>query len=164
LALLANVLLDEVDRESERRDHCFARCADDANVYVRSQGAGERVMTLLRRLYDKSHLVVNESKSVVGSVFGRKFLGYSLWMGRGKVVKLEVGDTPLATFKQPIRELTGRSGGRSMVWIVDKLRTYMFGSLRLRTLTDWECHACRGLNYLNRLVRTRVPGDVAGAG
>jgi RNA-directed DNA polymerase len=123
LALLANVLLDEVDRESERRDHCFARCADDANVYVRSQGAGERVMTLLRRLYDKSHLVVNESKSVVGSVFGRKFLGYSLWMGRGKVVKLEVGDTPLATFKQPIRELTGRSGGRSMVWIVDKLRT-----------------------------------------
>ena len=53
LALLANVLLDEVDRESERRDHCFARCADDANVYVRSQGAGERVMTLLRWLYDK---------------------------------------------------------------------------------------------------------------
>jgi RNA-directed DNA polymerase len=98
--LLANVLLDEVDKELERRGHCFARYADDANVYVRSQRAGERVMALLRRLYVKLHLKVNESKSAVGSVFGRKFLGYSLWMGRGKVVKLKVAEKPLATFKQ----------------------------------------------------------------
>jgi RNA-directed DNA polymerase len=81
--LLANVLLDEVDRELERRGHCFARYADDANVYVRSVRAGERVMELLRRCYAKLHLVVNESKSAVASVFGRKFLGYSLWVGRG---------------------------------------------------------------------------------
>ncbi len=125
--LLANVLLDEVDKELERRGHCFARYADDANVYVRSQRAGERVMALLRRLYDKLHLVVNESKSAVGRAFGRKFLGYSLWVGRGKVVKLKVADKPLATFKQRIRELTGRSAGRSMGQIVEKLRTYMLG-------------------------------------
>jgi RNA-directed DNA polymerase len=125
--LLANVLLDEVDKELERRGHCFARYADDANVYVRSKRAGERVMALLRRLYDKLHLVVNESKSAVGSAFGRKFLGYSLWVARGKVVKLKVADKPLATFKQRIRELTGRSAGRSLAQIVEKLRTYMLG-------------------------------------
>lgn len=125
--LLANVLLDEVDKELERRGHCFARYADDANVYVRSKRAGERVMALLRRLYDKLHLVVNESKSAVGSVFGRKFLGYSLWVARGKVVKLRVAEKPLAMFKQRIRELTGRSVGRSMPQIVEKLRSYMLG-------------------------------------
>jgi len=125
--LLANVLLDEVDKELERRGHCFARYADDANVYVRSRRAGERVMALLRRLYAKLHLVVNESKSAVGSAFGRKFLGYSLWVGRGKVVKLKVADKPLETFRQRIRELTGRSGGRSMEQTVKKLRSYMLG-------------------------------------
>jgi len=125
--LLANVLLDEVDKELERRGHCFARYADDANVYVRSKRAGERVMALLRRLYDKLHLVVNESKSAVGSAFGRKFLGYSLWVARGKVVKLKIAEKPLATFKQRIRELTGRSVGRSMAQIVEKLRSYILG-------------------------------------
>ena len=77
--LLANVLLDEVDKELERRGHCFVRYADDANVYVRSRRAGERVMALLRRLYGKLQLTINEAKSAVASVFGRKFLGYSLW-------------------------------------------------------------------------------------
>jgi group II intron reverse transcriptase/maturase len=65
--LLANVLLDEVDRELERRGHRFARYADDCNVYVRSQKAGERVMALLVRCYDKLHLKINESKSAVAS-------------------------------------------------------------------------------------------------
>ena len=75
--LLANVLLDEVDKALERRGHCFVRYADDANVYVRSRRAGERVMALLRRLYGKLRLTVNETKSAVASVFGRKFLGYA---------------------------------------------------------------------------------------
>jgi RNA-directed DNA polymerase len=77
--LLANVLLDDVDRALERRGHRFARYADDCNVYVRSQKAGERVMVLLRRCYDKLRLKINESKSAVTSVFGRKFLGYALY-------------------------------------------------------------------------------------
>jgi len=153
--LLANVLLDEVDKELERRGHCFARYADDANVYVRSKRAGERVMALLRRLYGKLHLVVNEAKSAVGSAFGRKFLGYSLWVGRGKVVKLKVADKSLATFKQRIRELTGRSGGRSMPQIVEKLRSYMLGwkgYFKLaetpkiwRELDEWLRHRLRAI-------------------
>ncbi len=125
--LLANVLLDEVDKELERRGHCFARYADDCNVYVHSQRAGERVMGLLRSLYAKLHLTLNESKSAVASVFGRKFLGYSLWVAKGKVVKLTVAKKALLVFKQRIRQLTRRSGGCSMADVVTQLRTYLLG-------------------------------------
>lgn len=125
--LLANVMLDEVDKELERRGHRFARYADDANVYVGSVRAGERVMALLRRCYARLHLVVNEGKSAVASAFGGKFLGYSLWVGNGGEVKRKVADKPLATFKQRIRELTRRCGGRGMPEVVEKLRSYMLG-------------------------------------
>jgi RNA-directed DNA polymerase len=125
--LLANVLLDEVDKELERRGHCFVRYADDANVYVRSRRAGERVMVLLRRLYGRLRLKVNETKSAVASVFGRKFLGYSFWVAAGGAIRRKVAAKPLATFKQRIRELTRRSGGRSMSEVVERLRHYLLG-------------------------------------
>lgn len=152
--LLANVLLDEVDKELERRGHCFVRYADDANVYVRSHRAGERVMALLRSLYAKLHLTVNETKSAVASVFGRKFLGYSFWSGRGEI-KCKVAAKPLANFKQRIRQLTGRSGGRSMFDVVEKLRRYVLGwkayfqlaqTPRIwRTLDEWLRHRLRAI-------------------
>ena len=125
--LLANVMLDEVDKELQRRGHRFVRYADDANVYVRSVQAGERVMALLRRLYGQLHLTVNETKSAVASVFGRKFLGYSLWVARGGEVKRRVADKPMATFKQTVRRLTRRSGGCSMHQVVERLRPYLLG-------------------------------------
>ncbi len=119
--LLANVLLDEVDRELERRGHRFVRYADDCNVYVRSRKAGERVMALLKRLYDKLHLTINASKSAVASAFGRKFLGYSLWAAPKGEIKRKVSAKALATFKQRIRQLTRRSGGRSMTELIEPL-------------------------------------------
>ena len=125
--LLANVLLDEVDRELERRGHCFARYADDCNVYVRSRRAGQRVMGLLRRLYGRLKLKVNEAKSAVASAFNRKFLGYALWVAPGRQVKRKVAAKPLATFKQRVRQLTRRSGGRSMAQVVQRLRPYLLG-------------------------------------
>lgn len=88
--LLANLLLDEVDKELERRGHCFVRYADDANVYVRSRQAGQRVMRLLRKLYAKLRVTVNETKSAVASVFGRKFLGFSFWVSPGGRVRCAV--------------------------------------------------------------------------
>ena len=103
------------------------RYADDANVYVQSRRAGERVMALLRRLYGRLRLTINETKSAVASVFGRKFLGYSLWVARGQEVKRRVADKALATFKQRVRQLTRRSGGRSMVQVVEGLRPYLLG-------------------------------------
>ena len=125
--LLANVLLDDVDKELERRGHCFVRYADDANVYVRSRKAGDRVMALLRRLYGKLRLTVNETKSAVASAFGRKFLGFTFWVAPGGVVKRKVAAKPLQTFKRRIRCLTRRSGGRSLQQVVERLRAYVLG-------------------------------------
>src|SRR6266542_522545 len=125
--LLANVLLDEVDWELERLGHRFVRYADDCNVYVRSQKAGERVMALLKRLYGRLHLKINESKSAVTSAFGRKFLGYSLWVAPKGEVKRTVSKKARETFKQRIRQLTRRSCGRSMTEVAELLRRYMLG-------------------------------------
>jgi RNA-directed DNA polymerase len=125
--LLANVLLDEVDKELERRGHWFVRYADDANVYVRSRGAGKRVMALLLKLYGRLRLKVNETKSAVASVFQRKFLGFSFRVAPGGAIKRRVANKPIAMFKQRIRRLTRRSGGRSLEEVVRKLRVYVLG-------------------------------------
>jgi RNA-directed DNA polymerase len=153
--LLANLLLDEVDKELERRGHCFVRYADDANVYVRSHRAGKRVMGLLRKCYAKLRLTVNETKSAVASVFGRKFLGFSFWVGPGGEVKCKVAAKALATFKQRVRRLTRRSGGRSMEQVVERLRVYLRGwkgYFRVaqtpgiwRTLDEWLRHRLRAI-------------------
>ena len=152
--LLANVLLDEVDKVLEKRGHCFARYADDCNVYVRSRKAGERVMALLRKCYAKLRLKVNEAKSAVASVKGRKFLGYSFWFAK-EGVKRRVADKPMATFKQRIRQLTRRSGGRSMAEVIERLKPYLtgwkayFGLAQTprvwRTLDEWLRHRLRAI-------------------
>jgi len=154
--LLANVMLDEVDKELERRGHCFARYADDCNVYVHSRRAGERIMALLRRLYARLHLTVNETKSAVASVFAnRKFLGYSFWVARGGEVKRRVADKAMTAFKQRARQLTRRVTGRSMVDVVQKLRAYLLGwkayfglaqTPRVwRELDEWLRHRLRAI-------------------
>jgi RNA-directed DNA polymerase len=125
--LLANVLLDEVDKELERRGHSFVRYADDANVYVRSRRAGKRVMALLLKLYGRLRLKVNETKSAVASVFQRKFLGFSFWVAPGGKIKRRVANKPVAMFKQRVRRLTRRSGGCSIEEVVRKLRVYVLG-------------------------------------
>ena len=152
--LLANVLLDEVDKVLEKRGHCFARYADDCNVYVRSRKAGERVMALLRKCYAKLRLKVNEAKSAVASVKGRKFLGYSFWFAK-EGVKRRVADKPMATFKQRIRQLTRRTGGRSMAEVIERLKPYLLGwkayfglaqTPRVwRSLDEWLRHRLRAI-------------------
>ena len=152
--LLANVLLDEVDKELECHHHCFVRYADDCNVYVRSQKAGERVMALLRRLYGRLRLTVNESKSAVADVKGRKFLGYCFWFAKGEV-KRAVAAKALATFRQRVRELTRRNGGRSMQEVIERLRPYLLGWKAYfglaqtpgvwRSLNGWLRHRLRAI-------------------
>jgi RNA-directed DNA polymerase len=124
--LLANVLLDEVDRELERRGHRFVRYADDCNVYVRSPRAGERVLQALRGCYAKLALKVNESKTAVARVWGRKFLGYCFWAHRGEV-KRAVADQALTRLHERIRQLTRRTRGRSLEQIAQDLRDYVPG-------------------------------------
>ncbi|MCK6415427.1 MAG: group II intron reverse transcriptase/maturase [Giesbergeria sp.] len=153
--LLANVLLDEVDKALEGRGYSFARYADDCNVYVGSQRAGERVMAYLRKLYAGLKLQINEAKSAVVSAFGRKFLGCALWVAKGREVKCAVAHKPLDNFKTRIRQLTRRSGGRSMAQVVEKLRPYLLGWKAYfglaqtpkiwRRLDEWLRHRLRAI-------------------
>jgi len=125
--LLANVLLDEIDRKLEKSGHAFVRYADDCNVYVRSKRAGERVLERLRKLYARLRLKVNEDKSTVARAWDRKFLGYGFWVGRGREVKRRVAPKALTEFKERIRRMTGRNGGRSLGKVVEELRGYLPG-------------------------------------
>lgn len=153
--LLANVLLDEVDKALEARRYSFARYADDCNVYVGSTKAGERVMAYLRKQYAGLKLQINEAKSAVASAFGRKFLGYALWVAKGREVKCAVAHKALGNFKARIRQLTRRLGGCSMAQVVDRLRPYLLGwkayfglaqTPRVwRELDEWLRHRLRAI-------------------
>jgi group II intron reverse transcriptase/maturase len=154
--LLANVLLDEVDHELERRGHAFVRYADDCNVYVRSRRAGERVMSHLRGWYARLHLRINKSKSAVASVFSRKFLGYSFWVAPGGGIKRRVASKSLGAMKDRVRAITARSRGRSIAHVVEDLRSYLtgwrayFGSADtpgiFRAMDEWIRHRLRVLH------------------
>lgn len=150
--LLANVLLDEVDRELERRGHKFVRYADDCNVYVRSLRAGQRVLKALRACYARLKLTVNESKTAVAKVWGRKFLGYCIRVAKGGA-GLAVASQALDKLRHCIRQITRRSTGRSLVQMADDLRDYVPGwkaYFRLavmprvmRQLDEWLRHRLR---------------------
>lgn len=153
--LLANVLLDEVDRELERRGHKFVRYADDCNVYVRSQRAGERVLQGLRDCYARLALKVNEGKTAVGPVWGRKFLGYCLVATPQGEVKRAVATQALDKLRDRIRQLTSRTRGRSLEQMAEDLRSYVPGwkaYFRLaqtpnvmRNLDGWLRHRLRAV-------------------
>lgn len=125
--LLANVLLDDVDKELERRGHAFVRYADDCNVYVWSKRAGERVLRALRQQYAALRLRINEEKSAVARAWGRKFLSYSFWVAKGGTVKCRVAAKALEELKHRVRCITSRNGGRSMQQVARELGTYLRG-------------------------------------
>ena len=164
--LLANVLLDEVDQDLQRRGHRFARYADDCNVYVHSQKAGERVLASLRKLYAKLHLLVNEKKTQVGPVFGRKFLGYCLRRWTKGTVKIAVAPKVLDTFKQRIRLITRRVGGKGMVQIAEQMRQYLPGwksyfclaqtPQTFKDLDSWTRHRLRAIQLKHWRTGTTV--------
>lgn len=124
--LLSSLVLDELDRELERRGHCFVRYADDCNIYVRSRRVAERVKRsitgfITRRL----KLRVNEQKSAVARPADRKFLGFSLT--RAREPKRRIAARSLARFKQRVRELTGPTRGVSIEQMTKELSDYLRG-------------------------------------
>lgn len=153
--LLANVLLDEVDKALEHSGHCFVRYADDCNVYVRSQRAGERVLRRLRRLYAGLKLTINEAKSAVAPVRGRSFLGFTFWTRSGEV-RRGVSQKARARFQDRIRTLTRRTRGRSIEQVVGELKAYLRGwkgyfhlaqtPSVFRALDEWLRHRLRTLH------------------
>lgn len=153
--LLTNVLLDEVDKELEKRGHAFCRYADDCNVYVRSQRAGEDVMQTLRRLFDRLHLQINEAKSAVARPWERKFLGFTFWVSKTQEIRRAIADKALKTMKDRVREMTSRTRGRSLTAVIAELKSYLVGwknyfQLQQRTkqfseLDGWIRHRLRML-------------------
>ena len=124
--LLSNLLLDELDRELERRGHHFVRYADDCNIYVRSERAGQRVMEGVKRfLTRKLRLKINEAKSAVARPKDRKFLGFSFtW---GATTKRRIAPSAILRFKERIQELTRRTRGISIERMVEELRPFILG-------------------------------------
>jgi len=142
--LLANLLLDEVDKELERRGHRFCRYADDLRVYVRSKAAGERVMASVTRFVEKRlRLRVNRTKSAVAHVSERKFLGYRL-LSRGR---LKIAEQSLERAKGRIRWITRRNRGISLERMISELNSFLTGwvtyfryasaKMHLRRLDEW---------------------------
>jgi RNA-directed DNA polymerase len=124
--LLSNLVLDELDRELERRKHCFVRYADDCNIYVRSQRAGERVKRSITSFITRRlKLKVNEAKSAVARPAERKFLGFSFT--GAKEPKRRIALKALARFKRKVRELTGRTRGISIERMTKELASYLRG-------------------------------------
>ena len=150
--LLANVPLDDVDKELERRGHAFVRYADDGQVYVRSRRAGERVFALLRRLFGQLRLRVNEDKSRVVSAFRCSFLGFAFWASRGGEVKLRVTKKALGRMQDRVRQLTKRNSGRSLEQTVAKLRSYLIGWRGYFRLADTP----RAMENLDAWIRRRL--------
>jgi RNA-directed DNA polymerase len=153
--LLANVMLDEVDRELERRGHKFVRYADDCNVYVKSIAAGQRVLAGLKRCYAKLHLVVNETKTAVAPVWRRKFLGYCFWISPSGKVRRDVAEAAVKRYRQRVRQLTRRQTGRSLKEIGAALQAFMPGwkayfqltqtPSTFRALDKWLRHRLRAI-------------------
>jgi RNA-directed DNA polymerase len=126
--LLSNIVLDEFDQELEKRGLRFARYADDSNIYVRSQRAGERVMASLTRfLTAKLKLKVNDEKSAVARPWERKFLGFSFTSNREP--KRRIAPKAVKRFKERVRELTSRTRGISIERMVEELNQYLRGWL-----------------------------------
>jgi RNA-directed DNA polymerase len=124
--LLSNLMLDVLDKELERRGHCFVRYADDCNVYVRSQRAGERVMASIEQFLAKRlKLKLNKAKSAVAKPSVRKFLGFSFTSG--KQPRRRIAPQAIVRFKAKVRELTRRTGGRSLSQIAKELSSYLIG-------------------------------------
>jgi RNA-directed DNA polymerase len=124
--LLSNIVLDEFDRELERRGLQFARYADDCNVYVGSRRAGERVMESLKRfITTKLKLKVNEQKSAVARPWERKFLGFSFTWDREP--RRRIAPKAVLRFKERVRELTSRTRGVSMERMAEELSRYLRG-------------------------------------
>ena len=149
--LLSNILLTELDRELESRGHAFCRYADDCNIYVRSQRAGERVMASMARfLADKLKLTVNAAKSAVARPWKRKFLGYSLtWH---KAPRLRIAPTSIRRLEDRIRDVLKGSRGRSLPHTIEELNPVLRGWAAYFKLTQTK----GGLEELDGWIRRKL--------
>ena len=149
--LLSNLVLDELDRELERRGHRFVRYADDCNIYVGSERAGQRVMeSVTRFIMHRLKLKVNQAKSAVARPWQRKFLGFSFTSEREP--RRRIAPKAIARFKERIREQTRRTRGISLQQMVKEIATYLRGWLGY----FGDCQTPSVLHDLETWVRRRL--------
>jgi RNA-directed DNA polymerase len=151
--LLSNLMLDDLDRELEKRGHRFARYADDCNIYVQSERAGHRVMESVSRFIEKKlKLRVNRAKSKVRKVQQGQFLGFGFVIGKGGAVKRKIAPTAIKRMKHRVREMTRRTKGKSVEQIIEGLARYLIG---------WRgyfgfCETPSVLKHLDAWIRRRL--------
>ena len=150
--LLANIMLDDVDKELEKRGHKFCRYADDCNIYVRSKRAGFRVMNSITRIIEgKLKLKVNRDKSAVDIVSKRKFLGFSFYFAKDGA-KIRIHEKSIKRFKEKIRFITNRNRGISMDLRILKLNDSIRGWINYFGIAN----AKRKLLELDQWIRRRL--------
>jgi len=133
--LLSNLMLDELDKELTKRGHKFCRYADDCNIYVRSQKAGERVMVSVRKFLEKRlRLKINENKSKVAKAYECKFLGYNV-LNDGRLV---IAKESIKRFKEKVARLTKSTRGRSLEVVIKELNSLMQGWVGYYQLTEYS--------------------------
>jgi RNA-directed DNA polymerase len=154
--LLANILLDEVDKELEKRGHKFCRYADDLNIYVKSKKAGLRVMKSIKKIVEgRLKLKVNESKSAVDLVSKRKFLGFSFYFVKG-VANIRIHEKSYRRFKEKVKEITNRNKGISMEFRLKKLNEYTVGWLNYFGIAKAGDKIKRNEEWLRRRLRACI--------
>jgi RNA-directed DNA polymerase len=135
--LLSNILLDDLDKELERRGHAFCRYADDCNVYVQTRRSGERVLASLTSFLEKKlRLQVNAEKSAVDRPWKRKFLGYS--MTTGKRPRLKPASQSVERLKAKLREEFRRGRGRNLKRFIEDLEPTLRGWIQYFRLCEVE--------------------------
>lgn len=125
--LLSNIMLDDLDKELEKRGHKFVRYADDCNIYVKTRRAGERVMASVKRFLEKKlKLKVNPKKSKVDRATGVKFLGFSFYKRKGEVL-IRVAARSLERFREKLRRLTKRTRSGKLEEVIQEINQYTMG-------------------------------------
>jgi len=151
--LLANIMLDELDKELEKRGHKSCRYADDCNIYVKSRKAGERVMeSITHYIEEVLKLKINRNKSAVDKPSRRKFLGISFYVRKGKARNF-IHRKSVERFKTKVKEITSRSNGKSMDWRKERLNHLIIGWANYFRIADMKATAKELDQWTRRRIR-----------
>lgn len=151
--LLANIMLDELDKELEKRGHKSCRYADDCNIYVKSRKAGERVMeSITHYIEEVLKLKISRNKSAVDKPSRRKFLGFSFYVKKGKARNF-IHRKPVERFKTRVKEITSRSNGKSMDWRKEELNHLITGWVNYFRIADMKATAKELDQWTRRRIR-----------
>jgi len=151
--LLVNILLDDLDKELEKRGHLFCRYADDCNIYVKSERAGMRAMQGVEKIITKTlKLKINETKSAVDRPWKRKFLGFSFYRTKGKI-GIRIHPKSIKMLKDSIREITNRNHSKNFGVRLEKLATVTRGWMNYYGIADASNHMVKLDKWTRRRLR-----------